>query len=134
MDIIATALGRLQTEEGFRALPYTDTTGHETIGYGFNVSAGISRTAAQALLQAQIGELAGQLESLPWWTSIPDNCKVACLDIAFNAGLHGLLGFPHMIAAMTAGDMAGAAAQCQVADPQLNASRYAGLRQLILGA
>ena len=132
MTVVDAVVARLQTEEGFRATAYKDTVGHTTIGYGFNVDAGITKPAAAALLRAQVEDLEGQIAALPWWAPLPDNFKLVCLDIAFNAGFHGLLGYPHMIAAMIAGDEAGAAAQCTTSDPRLDASRYAPLRAVIL--
>jgi len=54
------------------------------------------------------------------------------LDIAFNGGLHDLLGYPHMLAAAAKGDWTEAAAQCTEKDPKLDASRYAPLRALLL--
>ena len=56
MNAIDYALPRLKTEEGFRATKYTDSRGHTTIGYGFDVDAGISQFAAAALLNAQVAE------------------------------------------------------------------------------
>ena len=132
MTVVDDAVARLQTEEGFRATAYKDTVGHTTIGYGFNVDAGISKSAAAALLRAQVEDLEAQISALPWWAALPDNFKLVCLDIAFNAGLHGLLGYPHMIVAMTAGDAKEAGVQCTTSDPRLDASRYAPLRAIIL--
>jgi lysozyme len=132
MSAIGVTVPRLQTEEGFRALPYTDTTGHVSIGYGFNVDAGISRTAAAALLSAMLSELDIALQEYPWYVNAGDVRASVFLDIAYNAGLNGLLNFPQMIACAQAGDWVGAAAQCAVANPNLDASRYAPLRALLL--
>lgn len=128
---IELASERLATEEGFRALPYTDTQGHTTIGFGFNVDAGISRSAAGALLTAQLDELDGELFSYAWYQTLDPARQSVCLDIAFNAGLSGLLHYPKMIAALQAGDWAGAAAQCTTSTPGLQA-RYAQLAKILL--
>jgi lysozyme len=132
MTAVSVALPRLQTEEGFRSLPYTDTTGHVTIGYGFNVDAGISKNAAAMLLSAQLAELDNSLRQYAWYAGAGDVRGSVFLDIAYNEGLHGLLNFPHMIAAAAAEDWSGAAEQCAVADPILDVSRYAPLRALLL--
>jgi lysozyme len=132
MSAISVALPRLQTEEGFRALPYVDTTGHTSVGYGFNVTAGISKGAAAALLNQQLVELDAALQQYSWYTEAGDVRGSVFLDMAYNLGLHGLLTFVSMIAAATAQDWTAAAAQCAVADPGLNASRYAPLRALLL--
>lgn len=125
---------RLQTEEGFRATAYRDTTGNLTIGYGFNIDAGISRAAALALLQAQVSEIQTELMQQPWFLNIADNTRQsALLDMAFNLGLAGLVnGFPKMIACIQADDWIGAAAQCHVTNQTLDNGRYAVLRRLLL--
>ena len=43
-------VARLQIEEGFRSMPYQDTTGHWTVGFGTNLDAGITRAMAAAWL------------------------------------------------------------------------------------
>jgi lysozyme len=125
-------INRLMVEEGFRANAYRDTAGKLTIGYGFNVDAGISQRAARALLVEQTIELDQELMKYPWYAALDDTRKSVILDMAFNGGIGGLLNYPHMIAALTAGDWKEAAAQCVVDNPKLDASRYAPLRQLLL--
>lgn len=131
MSAVDTALPRLRTEEGFRALPYKDTRGHATIAYGFNVDAGISKYAAEALLTAQLTEIDATLAGYAWYKSANEVRQSVFLDIAYNSGLHGLLGFPHMLAAAALGNWATAAAECKVMEPEL-AVRYAALAQLLL--
>lgn len=131
MTAIDIAVPRLQTEEGFRSHAYRDTKGLETIGYGFNVQAGISKYAAAALLKAQVEEAHAALLKLPWYASLDPVRQSVCLDIDINEGEGGLLKFPLMIAALTRGDWEGAAVQCHVADPKL-AGRYAALAKILL--
>ena len=131
MSAVDVAFPRLQTEEGFRALPYRDTNGLETIGYGFNVQAGISKYAAAALLRAQVEEAHAALLKLPWYAALDPVRQSVCLDIDINEGQGGLLKFPHMIAALSRQDWASAAIECHVEDPKL-AGRYAALAQLLL--
>jgi GH24 family phage-related lysozyme (muramidase) len=131
MSAVELALPRLKIEEGFRALPYLDTNGLETVGYGFCVQKGISKYAAAALLQAQAEELQAALLGYPWYAALNDVRRSVCLDIAVNEGLGGLLKFPSMIHALSAGDWTAAAHECHVADPKL-AGRYAALAQLLL--
>ena len=131
MSAVDLALPRLQLEEGFRALPYKDTQGHLTVGYGCNLDAGLSRTAASALLGAQAGETHQSLLKFDWYATLDDVRQSACLDIAFNEGIGGLLHFPHMISALAAHDWETAANECKVQDPLL-ANRYAALAQILL--
>lgn len=131
MSAVDLALPRLQNEEGFRALPYRDTNGKLTIGYGFCIDAGISHRAALALLVEQATEAHEQLLQLSWYATLDPVRQSVCLDIDFNEGEGGLLKFPSMIHYLSAGDWPNAATECHVSDPKL-AGRYAALAQLIL--
>jgi lysozyme len=131
MDAVALTLPRLQTEEGFRAFCYLDSQGKRTIGYGFNVDAGISQPAAKALLYSQVLELQTQLLAYNWYEALDPVRQSVCLDIAFNGGINGLLAYPHMIAALAKGDWTTAAAECNVKQPELQ-SRYSALQRMIL--
>ena len=70
MNAVDIVLPRLQAEEDFRATVYRDTQGHQTIGYGFNVDAGISKYAATALLAAQVSEIQSALIGYGWYASL----------------------------------------------------------------
>lgn len=126
-------IARLLTEEGFRAQAYRDTAGHLTIGYGFNVDAGISEFAARELLTAQVDERNVALTDLPWYVALDPVRQSVCLDIAFNAGEHGLLEYEKMIAALTSQDWQGA--HDELLDSQAARalpSRYEALAQILL--
>lgn len=131
MSAIDMALGRVKLEEGFRATLYRDTQGHQTIGYGLNVDAGISEHVAAATLQAQLEELQAALNKYPWYAPLDPVRQSVLLDIAFNNGLAGLLHFPHMLAAISHQDWGNAATECHVENPEL-AGRYQKLSQLLL--
>jgi lysozyme len=126
------AIPRLKVAEGFRSRVYTDTEGHKTIGYGCNLDAGLTQSAAEALLVAQADELHSAISAYGWYATLDPVRQSVCLEIAFNAGLSGLVsGFPRMIAAIGSQDWTTAAAECHVVNPEL-ASRYAALAQLML--
>lgn len=131
MSAIDIAVPRLKTEEGFRARAYKDTNGFTTIGYGFNIDAGITPYAAAGLLQAQIHEIHEALLKYPWYSTLDEPRQSVCLDIAVNEGLHGLLAFPRMLAALQAQEWSVAATECHVTDPRLDA-RYAALAKILL--
>jgi lysozyme len=97
-DLVVT---RLLAEEGFRANAYRDSVGRLTIGYGFNVDAGISQPVALALLTAQVDEKFSELMVYPWFSALDGPRQSVCLDIAFNNGTGGLLLFVNMISALT---------------------------------
>lgn len=131
MTAIDSALPRLKTEEGFRAKLYRDTEGHLTIGYGFNVDAGISERAAAVLLGEQLEELHEMLTRYSWYAALDQARQGVCLDIAFNDGLHGLLAFPNMIAALGRQDWMTAQSECHVLNPELQ-ERYNKLASILL--
>lgn len=131
MNAIDIALPRLQTEEGFRALPYEDTNGFTTIGYGFNIDAGIGRAEAAALLAAQLQSRDTTLAAYPWYSGLDPARKSVLLDMAFNLGLAGLLRFPNLLLALQGQDWVKAQAECQVKDPALQA-RYSALGKILL--
>jgi lysozyme len=125
------ALPRVKQEEGFRAHVYLDTRNLETIGFGFQLAAGISERVATALLREQLAERHDELVKLPWYAGLDEVRQGVCLDIAINSGTAGLLRFHDMINALETGDWATAAAECKVTNPEL-AGRYAALAQLLL--
>lgn len=131
MSAVDLAFPRVKQEEGFRALKYTDTRGLETIGYGFQIAAGISERAAAALLHEQMSERHDELMKFSWYSGLDEVRQGVCLDIAINAGTSGLLKFEKMIDALEIGDWSRAASECQVKNPEL-ASRYAMLAQLLI--
>jgi lysozyme len=131
MSAVDLALPRVKLSEGFRPKVYFDTRRLETIGYGFQISAGISERCAAALLREQMAECHDQLTANPWYVALDPVRQSVCLDIAFNAGVQGLYAFTHMLAALKVGDWVTAAAECKVTNPEL-AKRYEGLAQLLL--
>jgi lysozyme len=131
VSAIDLVLPRLKKEEGFRSRIYTDTEGHPTIGYGCNLDSGLTERAASALLEAQVNELHGSLMGQSWYATLDDPRRSALLDIAFNAGVAGLLKFPRMLAAIGTRDWTTAANECRVTNPEL-AARYSALSQILL--
>jgi lysozyme len=104
MSDIDIAIQRLKIEEGFRSRAYDDIDGNKTLGYGFNVGAGISVYAATALLQAQVEEIKSQLSAQPFMQGLDDVRASVLLDVAFNIGVQGLLKFHNTLAAVEAKD------------------------------
>ena len=127
------AVARLQVAEGFRGAAYEDIVGKTTIGYGFNVEAGISQYAALALLDAQATEIAFDLGKLDWFVSLDDVRKSVCIELAFNLGLHGFMQFQQMIAALRSGNWQGAHDELlDSAAARLLPARYSHLADLLL--
>lgn len=91
--------------EGLRLRPYTDTTGHLTIGVGRNLTdRGISRNEALQMLDNDIDDCIATLEPYTWFLKCNEARKLVLLDMVFNLGLSGLLGFKQMIHALQIGE------------------------------
>lgn len=105
LDAFQLARSMLMRHEGLRLKPYKDTVGVLTIGYGRNLDVkGISSLEAEYLLDNDISEVLNSLEKLPWWQGLDTIRKAVIIDMAFNLGINGLLGFKKMIMAIQEGD------------------------------
>jgi lysozyme len=134
--------GRLPREEGEKLKPYDDATakavvapvGNLTWGRGYNLMTCGSPGLFDAMDAYLLGELDRQLSAFKWYTDLDNEPtrQSVFLDIAYNAGVHGLLHFPSMIAQAVARNWTACAAECKVANANLDASRYAPLRQLLI--
>ena len=127
------AVARLKVDEGFRATPYVDTTGHLSVGYGTNLDAGLSESAASALLVAQATELANELATYTWASGLNDVRASVLIELAFNLGMTGLMRFQRMIAAIRSGDWGGAHDELLDSDAALELPvRYQMLAEMLL--
>mgnify|MGYP001245844883 CR=1 FL=1 len=93
---------QLIDHEGEKLLPYRDTVGKLTIGVGRNLTdVGISREESRYLLANDIKKVVAQLDAkLPWWDSMTEVRQRVLVDMCFNLGITGLLGFNNALAAM----------------------------------
>lgn len=132
-------LGRLVGEEGERLKAYDDATGKTVVapvgklswGWGFNLEAIGSSGLFRAMATYILDSIDEQLSAYDFYKT--DSVRQSVfLDIAYNEGVGGLLHFPHMLAYAKAGDWPNAAAECKIADPRVDAQRYAPLRQILL--
>jgi lysozyme len=94
-------VARLQAEEGFRSVPYQDTTGHWTVGFGTNLDAGITRPMAAAWMLETLAQNRNRLEGLAWFDAIVAPAQDVIEDMAYNLGIDGMLQFHDMIAALS---------------------------------
>lgn len=85
----------LKRHEGLRLMPYKCTAGKLTIGYGRNLEdRGISTEEAEMLLHNDIHNCINQLDvRLPWWKDQPEPVREVLINMCFNLGIGGLLGF-----------------------------------------
>lgn len=102
----------IKLHEGLRLLPYLDTVGKITIGYGRNISdKGISLDEASILLDHDISAVLEQAQSEPWWQNVKGNDvrARACCEIIFNIGIGDFRTFKNAISCLLANDFSGAA-------------------------
>lgn len=139
MTAVELCYARLGTEEGRRTFAYNDATGKRvtcqpggnlSIAVGVNLETGLDDEEIDWLSKHRLDKVAQQLQQYSWYAIDPVRQSVL-LDIAFNAGVGGLLHFPHLLAAVSRQDWASAATECHVENPQL-AGRYKKLAQLLL--
>ena len=92
----------IKEQEGCKLKPYTDTTGHITIGYGRNLSdCGISQDEAEQMLLNDVETIKLLLsKSLNWYASKPEYVRNALVSMAFNVGVAGLLKFVRFLNAL----------------------------------
>ena len=96
---------QLILHEGLRLKPYRCTAGKLTIGVGRNLEdKGISHHEALFLLRNDIVEVTAQLERFDWFRALGPVRRKVLIDMCFNLGIQGLLGFKQMIEALKRGD------------------------------
>lgn len=114
----------IKAHEGFRDHIYKDSLGKATIGYGFLVAAlspdelkfnegkaePMSREVAEKILNLKVSKLKKRVfQCLPWLQSKPQNVQDTLIEMAYQLGLAGLMGFHHTLSCIEAGDYAQAA-------------------------
>lgn len=112
--------------EGYERMPYLDTKKVLTAGHGYNLIAnplrlskakiaeikkhGIGQVEAKKLLVQMLEQIEHDLESkIPWWSKLNAARQAVFIDMAYNMGVNGLLGFKNTLASAKANDFFGAA-------------------------
>ena len=129
---------RLIEEEGERSYAYDDATGKEvtgegniTWGRGYNLKAIASPALFDVIDRFLLDQCDTALRPYRWYRALDAVRASACLDIAYNAGVAGLLRYTRMIAALTQNDWLTAAKECTTSNPVL-IRRYNKLSKMIL--
>ncbi|MBS6151859.1 MAG: glycoside hydrolase family protein [Campylobacter gracilis] len=117
-------LENIKAHEGFRDHIYKDSLGKATIGYGFLVAAlspdelklnggkvePMGKEVAEKILNLKVSKLKKRLfQCLPWLQSKPQGVQDTLIEMAYQLGLAGLMGFRHTLSCIEAGDYAQAA-------------------------
>lgn len=110
-ELLELVTADLRRDEGERLKPYRDTVGKLTIGIGRNLDdVGISEEESAFLLANDIAKVEKQLdEKIPWWRRLTINRQRVLVNMAFNMGIFGLLGFKNTLAFVQMGDYSRAA-------------------------
>lgn len=105
----------IEAEEGRRHNAYLDTLGVPTVGIGHTgpeVHLGLTWTDEQinAAFSADVAKVEAELDrAVPWWRDLSPERGDVLVQMGFQLGVRGLLAFHRTLAAMQAGDFAGAA-------------------------
>ena len=120
---------RFVLHEGCVLTPYACPAGYLTIGIGHNLDTnplteeerkvcgdylkGITKNAAYYLLRNDLARCEQEcIKHIPFYQNLDPERKYALLDMDFNMGWRGLLGFKKMLNAMGCGDWEWAAREC----------------------
>lgn len=95
--------------EDLKLMPYKDSLGHLTIGWGRNLENGITPDEAEVMFQNDLKRTVDELMNYSWFTMQPSCVKNALINMNFNLGITKLLEFKDMIDALEKKDYTKAA-------------------------
>lgn len=109
--MVSSLAEQLVRDEGVVLHAYPDSLGFLTIGIGRLIdkrkNGGISLDEALYLLQNDIkAKTTALLAALPWASALDEARRGALLNLAFNLGVEGLLGFKNFLSLMEKGQYA----------------------------
>ena len=96
----------IKRDEGFRALPYKDSRGILTIGYGRNLrDVGISEDEAGYLAQNDLAYCYAKLSAvLPIFLKLDAPRQYVLTNMCYNIGISALIKFKNMLTALEVSD------------------------------
>lgn len=107
-------LKELRRDEGVRNTPYRDTVGVWTVGVGHNMEAKplptlwkfpLSDDQIDRLLAGDLADVFEDLDrNLPWWRKLTYARQRVLVNMGFNLGIKGLLGFSNTLKHIQAGN------------------------------
>jgi len=119
-----TIIEQLKRDEGIRRTAYQDSLGIWTVGVGHNLRVPLSDAAIEQILADDLLAVDTACRALPVWYQLSPARQGVLLNMAFNLGFAGLMGFQKMHAALRAHDYERAAAEMLDSD----AAREVGAR------
>lgn len=108
-ELPAGILADLDRDEGTVLHAYQDSLGFWTIGTGILIDqrrgGGITEDENLYLLTNRVQRAAAELDThAAWWRGVCNAWQRALLNMTYEMGIGGVLGFPKMLAALQAGD------------------------------
>lgn len=87
--------------EGLRLLPYKDSAGKLTIGYGHNLDdKPISTEIAEMLLDSDIKDSVNESHYFEWFDGLDEVRQAVIVSMVFNLGFKGFMAFEKTIKLM----------------------------------
>ncbi len=89
----------IKQDEGLVLKPYQDTLGYWTFGYGQRIDM-LDKDDAEYFLNKRILEATDWLNRSTWYRRLDDVRKAVCVNIVYNLGITGFMGFTNFIYAL----------------------------------
>ena len=103
-DPMEMLISRVVEHEGIKKFAYTDTLGYTTVGIGRCIDArvgkGLSVDECFYLLRNDLAECRSQLTKYDWFKNQDEVRQGALIELCFNLGITGLIGFKNMITSL----------------------------------
>ncbi len=96
-------------DEGLRLLPYKDSLGVLTIGFGRNLEDGVSKDEAELMRENDCARARKEAATFYWFSPLDPVRQLVVLSMLFQLGLSRFLAFQRMIIAIKSGDYGTAA-------------------------
>ena len=94
---------QLKEHEGFRGMPYDDSLGYPTIGYGTKLP--INADEAELLMKYRLEQKRDELIiAMPFVYNLPDDKQKVLYEMSYQMGVTGVLLFKRMWSALKSGD------------------------------
>jgi len=90
--------------EGCKLKPYEDTLGVLTIGYGRNLTRGISRDEAEMLMRNDLRSVRTAADKFEWFPGLSEVRQAVVLDMHYQLGGRGFRKFKKLRRAIDASD------------------------------
>jgi len=99
---------QLKKHEGFNGMPYDDSLGYPTIGYGTKLP--INKDEAELLLKYRLKQKRDELIiAMPFVYNLSEDKQKVLYEMSYQLGVGGLLLFKRMWSALKSGDFERAA-------------------------